>query len=439
MNKTVFLDRDGVIIEEKGYSIYKIEDMIILPNVKEALAKLKSKGYKLIVVTNQPTIARGLTSEEEVTENNNKLNEKLDNLIDAFYFCPHHPEMHPDVPEHAKKYRIKCDCRKPLPGLILKGAREFDSDIKNSWMIGDMITDIIAGKMANVKTIILDSVNNSHIIKSHVEIDLNTKPDYHAKDLNDAVVKIILSDKNKLKIFINTGGKGERLYPLTKDIPKPLVAICGKPVLHHLVDWAKSYGINDIVLMNGHMAEKIIEYFGDGSKFAVNIIHSNEPYPLGSGGPLKFARKYIDGRFVHISGDQLCDIDLKKMLEFHEKNNSQITVLVHKSTHPYDSDVIDIDENGNVLRFISKHDDHTGAGDLTNAGLAIIEPEILDLMEEEVFNFENYLYPILLKKNISFYAYNTDEFIHDMGTVERLKKCEDYLNDKIAKSGGKVE
>ncbi len=238
-----------------------------------------------------------------------------------------------------------------------------------------------------------------------------------------------------MRLFISTGGKGERLYPLTKDIPKPMVLVFGKPVLHHIIDWAKSNGINEIVMMNGHMAEKIIEYFGNGERFGVRIFHSNELYPLGSGGPLKFARKHIDGRVVHISGDQVCDINLRKMVEFHEKNNSQITVLVHKSTHLH-SDILDINENGKVIRFISKHDDHTGAGDLTNAGLSIIEPEIIDLMEEEAFNFENYLYPILLKNKIKFYAYNTNEFIHDMGTTELLKKCEEYLKNKLNRDSG---
>jgi mannose-1-phosphate guanylyltransferase / phosphomannomutase len=239
-----------------------------------------------------------------------------------------------------------------------------------------------------------------------------------------------------MKLFINAGGKGERLYPLTKDIPKPLVPLCGKPIIEHLVDWSKKYGIDEIVMMNGHMADKIIEYFGDGSKFGIKIIHSTEPRPLGSGGPLKYAKDHINNTIVHLSGDVFCEVDLNKMLEFHRKNNSKITVLVHKSSHPNDSDVLNINEDGKILRFISKHDDHTGAGDLTNAGLAIIEPEIIDLMEEEVFNFENYLYPIILKNNIPFYGYNSEEFMLDIGNVERLKKCEDYLNHKLNKQNG---
>ena len=86
----------------------------------------------------------------------------------------------------------------------------------------------------------------------------------------------------KMKLLIGAGGIGERLKPLTNDIPKPMVSICGKPVLQHTVEWAKKYGIKEIVMLNGYKSEKIIEYFKDGSEFEVDIKHSNEPYPLGS-------------------------------------------------------------------------------------------------------------------------------------------------------------
>jgi len=155
-----------------------------------------------------------------------------------------------------------------------------------------------------------------------------------------------------MKLFINAGGKGKRLYPLTENLPKPLVEINGKPVLHHLVDWAKENGIDEIVMMNGYMSEKIVDYFGDGSDFEVRITHSNEPYALGSGGAIKFAKPHINERFVYISGDHICDVDLRKMVEFHEARKSHFTALVHKSSHPQDSDLLDIDDGFKVKRFI---------------------------------------------------------------------------------------
>lgn len=230
-----------------------------------------------------------------------------------------------------------------------------------------------------------------------------------------------------MRLFINTGGKGERLYPLTKEIPKPLVRIRDKSVLHHLVDWAKKYDIKEIVMMNGYKTEKIREYFKDGQYLGVNIFHSDEPYPLGSGGAIKFAQKHVNGEFVYISGDLLCTVNLKKMISFHKKNNADMTILVHKSDHPHDSDILKIKEDGRVEKFVSKHDDHTGTDDLSNAGLCIMHPKITELMDKEIFTFETYLYPKILEKNLRFFAYHSEEFISDMGTFDRLKKCEDFM------------
>lgn len=233
-----------------------------------------------------------------------------------------------------------------------------------------------------------------------------------------------------MKLFINTGGEGKRLYPLTKEIPKPLVVIAGKTILHHLIEWAKKNEIREFVFMNGFCADKIISNFKDGSHLGVKIIHSNEPYSLGSGGPIKFAQKYIDGRFAYISGDLVCDINFKKMLDFHISKGADMTVHVHPSTHPEDSDILQTDYDGKVIKFVSKHTDHTGAGILSNSGLCIIEPKTIKLMDKEVFNFENYFYPKILEANMNLFAYNTDEFIHDMGTFERLHICEKYIETK---------
>lgn len=189
--KAVFIDRDGVIIalnhndETHGFILRK-DEISILPGVEEALGKLKVKDYLLIIVTNQPVVARGLISEKEVGELHGFINKQLKGMIDAFYFCPHHPEIHSDVPLHAKKYRIVCDCRKPSPGMILKAVQDFDIDLEKSWMIGDMASDVVMGKAVGCKTIMIKSAANERIIVSSQEFDPKTKPDFHADSLLDA-------------------------------------------------------------------------------------------------------------------------------------------------------------------------------------------------------------------------------------------------------------
>lgn len=232
-----------------------------------------------------------------------------------------------------------------------------------------------------------------------------------------------------MQLLINAGGKGTRLYPLTKDIPKPMVPILGKPVLHHLVDWAKANGITEIIMMNGYLSDQIIDYFGDGEKFGIPITHSVESHPLGSGGPIKLAGKYVKGTFCYVNGDNICNVNLKNVFEFHKKNKNDLTAVLIKKNTPY-GDFLKIDEKNNIVELISKESGKIG--NLAHAGLCIIEPKILDLMDIEVFNFEHYIFPKLIKNRLNFKGYVTNELIEDMGTPERLKRIEEIL--KIRKA-----
>ncbi len=236
-----------------------------------------------------------------------------------------------------------------------------------------------------------------------------------------------------MRAFIGTGGKGKRLLPLTSNIPKPMVKLNGIPILERLVLWLKEYGINEIVMLNGHMHDVIVNYFKDGSKWGVKIWHSNEPKPLGSGGPLRYAKKFVNGRFVYLSGDIACKVDLKKMIDVHKEANKKgaiMSVFLHESSHPEDSDILVLGEDNKVARFVSKHDDHTNTGNLGNAGISILEPEVIDYMQEEVFTYEGYLYPRLLKAGEYIYGYVSEDFVKDIGTIERLREVEDYYKEK---------
>jgi D-glycero-D-manno-heptose 1,7-bisphosphate phosphatase len=152
--KAAFIDRDGVINEERNY-VHRIEDFVLLPGVIEGLALLRRAGFKLVIVTNQAGIARGYYGRAELQ----RLHEHLAGLLaahdlhlDAIYHCPHHPQG--VVPEFA----IECDCRKPAPGMLLQAARELDLDLPSSVLIGDKASDIQAGRAAGVgRTVIVES------------------------------------------------------------------------------------------------------------------------------------------------------------------------------------------------------------------------------------------------------------------------------------------
>jgi len=148
----VFLDRDGTLIEEVGYAS-RPEQIRILAGAARALTDLADAGYRLIVVTNQSGLARGLMTEEGLERFHEALDAQLDMLgvhLDAYYVCPHHPDLR-DSPR--PDLVVECQCRKPKPGLILRAADDFGIDPAASWMVGDTWRDIAAGQAAGVKTI----------------------------------------------------------------------------------------------------------------------------------------------------------------------------------------------------------------------------------------------------------------------------------------------
>ncbi len=148
MNKAIFLDRDGTLNPDPGY-ISDPKDYELFEGVTEALLKLQNAGFLLILITNQSGISRGLFSEEQLEAVHDKMKKLLKKggvTLDAIYYCPHHPE-------HPYKGVAECNCRKPKPGLILQAIKDFDVDIKNSFMIGDRVSDIKIGIASNVSPV----------------------------------------------------------------------------------------------------------------------------------------------------------------------------------------------------------------------------------------------------------------------------------------------
>jgi D,D-heptose 1,7-bisphosphate phosphatase len=147
-NRAVFLDRDGTINEDPGY-ISDPANVVLIPQAAEALAGLNKKGFKLIVISNQSGIARGIMSSKDVERVNKKINELLlkNNVsIDAFYFCHAHPEF--STPE-------ECECRKPSPKLVFEAAEDFEIELNHSYFVGDNVSDIECGKNAGLRTILV--------------------------------------------------------------------------------------------------------------------------------------------------------------------------------------------------------------------------------------------------------------------------------------------
>ena len=177
----IFLDRDGTLIEEVGYPT-RPDQIRILGGVTRALVRLAGAGYRLVVVTNQSAIARGLMNEDDLNRFHEALDEQLDLLgarVDAYYACPHLPK-----PEEAQRQdlAVECDCRKPKPGLLLRAAEDLEIDLSRSWMVGDRWRDVAAGHAAGVRTVKLTAPPASAKPKP----DDLAPPTAQAADLNEA-------------------------------------------------------------------------------------------------------------------------------------------------------------------------------------------------------------------------------------------------------------
>lgn len=238
-----------------------------------------------------------------------------------------------------------------------------------------------------------------------------------------------------MKVFILSAGLGTRLRPLTNDKPKVMVKIGGKPVLEHLIGLCQHHGFKDIILNLHYLPDVVTKYFGDGSKFGVKIQYSHEKdLIMGGAGALKYAEKLLkDDSFFVLNGDVMTNLNLAKMAKFHQEKKGIGSFIVHHTDHPYDSDLVEYDDNFLVKRFFRPN-----LGDKVNpvskSGTHIFEPEILKYIPKNTkYSLEKQLIPNLFKKDQKIYAYYSDEYSKDMGTHERLKQVKiDYDQNKIS-------
>lgn len=187
--RAVFLDRDGTIVHDKD-CLRRAEDLDLLPHVPEAIRRLNLAGWKAIVVTNQPVIAKGFCDEMELQRTHNKLETLLGRehaFLDRIHFCPHHPQK--GFPGERPDLKIECDCRKPGIGMIQRAAAELNIDLSQSWMIGDTTTDLQTAKNAGIRSIL---VRTGHAGKDG---KYSATPDSVAENLLDAV-NLILKERN---------------------------------------------------------------------------------------------------------------------------------------------------------------------------------------------------------------------------------------------------
>ncbi|MFH1541089.1 MAG: NDP-sugar synthase [Elusimicrobiota bacterium] len=238
-----------------------------------------------------------------------------------------------------------------------------------------------------------------------------------------------------MKAIILIGGFGTRLRPLTCSTPKPLLPVLNKPFSLYQIELLKKYGIKDIILCMAYLPSEFKKYFGDGKKFGIKILYAIEKTPLGTGGAIKNAEKFVNGSVIIFNGDVLTEINLNKFIQFHKKKKSKATISLVSVPDPTSFGLVETAKNGRVLQFLEKPSLNQITCDTVNAGTYIFEPEIFKEMPSNViYSVERELFPTLLNKKIPFYGYAYSTCWIDFGTTEKYLQIHSNLMNQMKKN-----
>ncbi len=244
-----------------------------------------------------------------------------------------------------------------------------------------------------------------------------------------------------MKTVIMAGGKGTRISSVASDIPKPMIKVCGIPVLEREINCLREQGFTDIIITVSHLGKIIMDYFGDGSNispvtgkpFGVNIQYYNEITPLGNAGALYELSDELTEDFLLLNADAMFDIDFNRFVEYHRKSGAWVTLFTHPNSHPYDSGLVIADEDKKVISWLAKEDERPeNYKNRVNAGLHVISPKVL---ESRPNTDKVDLDRQVLKPHAGtgkMFVYDSPEYVKDMGTPDRYEAvCRDCENGII--------
>ncbi len=227
-----------------------------------------------------------------------------------------------------------------------------------------------------------------------------------------------------MQAVILVGGEGTRLQPLTCNTPKAMVPILNRPFLEHLLRYLAKHGVTDVILAMGYLPDPIQSRLGDGSQFGVRMTYLIEESPLGTSGAVKHAESLLNGPLIVLNGDILTEIDLTAMVKQHRKMRPRVSIALTPVDNPTIYGVVETDARGMVKRFVEKPSRDKVTTNMINAGIYILEPEVLMHIPASGHSmFENYLFPLLLDMGEPIFGYPSDAYWIDIGTPEKYLKA----------------
>ncbi|MCX8043029.1 MAG: HAD-IIIA family hydrolase [Desulfobacterota bacterium] len=239
-----------------------------------------------------------------------------------------------------------------------------------------------------------------------------------------------------VQAIIIAGGRGTRLGSLGATIPKALLPIGGIPLLEHQIVLLKRYGIHSVMVLTGHRGEQVEQFCGDGSRWGVSIVCIREDRPLGTAGAVRAVADKLSGDFIVLYGDVMVNMNVQRLIDFHRAKMSDATLVIHPNDHPFDSDLVEIDNDHRIINLYPKpHSPEQYHRNLVNAAVYVLSPRIIPFIEErDGVDFGRDVFPRAYTM-IHMYGYTTREYIKDIGTPERWHEVDhDYCSGRIERA-----
>lgn len=243
-----------------------------------------------------------------------------------------------------------------------------------------------------------------------------------------------------MKAIILAGGEGTRLKSVTGDLPKPMVQLCGKPVLEHILALLKRNGITEACMALHYRPEVIKDYFGDGAAFGMRLSYHEEKAQLGTAGGVRACADYYGERdFLVISGDCICDFDLKSLMEAHHRHQSAVTMALYAHEQPLQYGIVLTDRLDRVVSFVEKPDWSRVVSDLINTGIYVISPAAMGYVQtDRPCDFAKDLFPRLMADGHEIRGVRMEGYWCDIGCPRAYYQCcVDALDGKVRLEGVK--
>ncbi len=224
-----------------------------------------------------------------------------------------------------------------------------------------------------------------------------------------------------MKAIVLAGGFGTRLKPLTERMPKPLLPVAGRPCIDFVLRSLVSAGFREVVVATSYMSDRVMKRIGDGLEYDASILYSFEATPAGTAGAVKRVADFIEETFVVASGDVLADVDIRQLYEQHKEKGAVGTMALTRVEDPTQFGVVGLNEDSRIVRFQEKPSQEEVFSSLVNAGVYVLEPEVLDYIpERKMFDFSKDVFPLLLKKGAPIFGMELDGLWMDIGRPRDL-------------------